>query len=98
MNKFSKPGAVSSSCPVFNFVLIHAPEQSLLKVIDNILYCLQAGTRLGWLLAPDDRSILAFLPRQEPVMLTGDHRLLVLPGIPLDLTAHTVFDWLKLNG
>ena len=77
---------------------ILSPEQSSLKVIDNILYCLQAGTRLGWLLAPDDRSILAFLPGQEPVMLTGDNRLLVLPEIPLDLTANTVFDWLKLNG
>jgi Uma2 family endonuclease len=29
-------------------------------VIDKILFCLDRGTELGWLIAPDDHSIMIF--------------------------------------
>jgi Uma2 family endonuclease len=76
---------------------ILSPEQKPNKVIGNILYCLQYGSRLGWFLDPDDFSILVFFPQQQPVLLQGDETLPVLPEIELTLTVNRVFDWLKMG-
>jgi Uma2 family endonuclease len=77
---------------------ILSPEQKPNKVIGNILHCLEYGSRLGWFLDPDDRSILVFLPQQQPVLLQGEDSLPVLPEIELALTAERVFGWLKMGG
>lgn len=76
---------------------ILSPEQRSNRVAGNILYCLQHGCELGWLLDPDDRSILVFLPNQQPQFCTGSDRLPVLNSIPLNLTAEQVFGWLKMQ-
>jgi len=75
-----------------------SPDQSPIKVINKILSALKVGTRLGWLLAPDDRSILTFRPGQAPELVEGDDRLPVLPEIPLELSANQVFSFLVVNG
>ncbi len=76
---------------------ILSPEQKPNKVIGNILHCLNYGSQLGWFIDPDDLSILAFLPDQQPQLLQGDDSLPVLDLIQLDLTANKVFSWLKMN-
>lgn len=76
---------------------ILSPEQNANKVIGNLLHCLNHGSRLGWFIDPDDRSILIFLPEQQPVLLRGNQALPVLPEIALILTAEQVFDWLKMG-
>ena len=43
---------------------ILSPDQSQTKVTQNILHCLNHSTQLGWLLDPDERSILIFHPHQ----------------------------------
>lgn len=40
---------------------ILSPQQSSNRVIAKILYCLQHGCNLGWLIDPSDRSVLVFL-------------------------------------
>ncbi len=75
---------------------ILSPEQSSNRVTRNILHCLQHGCQLGWLLDPDDRSILVFLPHQAPVMCTESDRIPVPDNIPLRLTTDQVFAWLKM--
>lgn len=82
-------------------VEILSPEQRATKVISNILHCLKHGTQLGWLIDPDERLILAFIPGQEPIELTGsdvsDGLRLRLPTptfLTLDLTVEQVFGWL----
>ena len=45
---------------------ILSPEQSSNKVTGNILHCLSHGCQLEWLVDPDDKSILIFLPIQHP--------------------------------
>ncbi|MCC5625120.1 Uma2 family endonuclease, partial [Nostoc sp. CHAB 5715] len=62
------------------------------------LHCLKHGSRLGWLIDPDDFSILVFLPEQQPVLLQGEDFLPVLPEIQLALTVNQVFGWLKMGG
>jgi Uma2 family endonuclease len=78
-------------------VEILSPEQRPNKVIDNILYCLKYGTRLGWFLDPDDYSVLVFLPGQQPELIQGSDRLPVLPEISLDLSVDRLFGWLNMN-
>jgi Uma2 family endonuclease len=76
---------------------ILSPDQSSNRVARNILYCLEHGCKLGWLLDPDDRSILVYLPQQQPQFFEGSDRLPVLAGIPVELTAEQIFDWLKMQ-
>ncbi len=76
---------------------ILSPQQKSNKVIGNILHCLNHGCQLGWFIEPDDYSILAFLPRQQPQLLQGSDYLPVLESIPLNLTVSQVFNWLKMN-
>ncbi len=75
---------------------ILSPEQSSNRVTGNILHCLQYGCKQGWLIDPDDRSILVFLPHQAPVMCTESDRIPVPKDIPLHLTTEQVFSWLKM--
>ncbi|MEH1873062.1 Uma2 family endonuclease [Nostoc sp.] len=79
-------------------IKILSPEQSSNRVIGNILYCLQHGCGLGWLIDPTDRSILVFRLGQQPELLQGEDFLPVLPEIQLALTVNQVFGWLKMGG
>jgi len=76
---------------------ILSPEQNVNKVIGKILHSLKHGTQLGWFVDPCDRSILAFLPERQPVLLTACDRLPVLEPVTLKLSADQVFDWLKMG-
>jgi len=77
---------------------ILSPDQNATKVISNLLHCLNHGTKLGWFVDPGDRVILAFLPGQQPLELTGSQILPVLPSVALELAAEQVFEWLKAGG
>ncbi len=77
---------------------ILSPEQSSNRVVGNILYCLQNGCQLGWLVDPADRSILVFRPGQQPELLLASDHLSVLNNINLDLTVDLIFGWLKMSG
>ncbi|MBW4519443.1 MAG: Uma2 family endonuclease [Scytolyngbya sp. HA4215-MV1] len=77
---------------------ILSPEQSSNRVIGNILYCLEDGCQLGWLIDPSDRSILIFHPNQQPKLLKDDDVLAVLPDVSLTITVAVVFNFLKMAG
>ena len=57
---------------------ILSPEQSSTRVINNILFCLKHGTELGWLLDPQERLIMIFLPNQLPEIKQNQDILPVL--------------------
>ncbi|PPT10191.1 hypothetical protein CKA32_006192 [Geitlerinema sp. FC II] len=57
---------------------ILSPEQSPTRVMSNILFCLNAGTQLSWLVDPEERSIAIFKPREQPEIKQNDDRLPVL--------------------
>lgn len=76
---------------------ILSPQQSSNRVTRKIIHCLKHGCQLGLLIDPDDRSILAFLPNQQPQFCEGGDRVPVPENIPLNLTAEQVFGWLKMN-
>lgn len=76
---------------------ILSPTQKPNQVIGNILHCLTHGCRLGWFIDPDDRSVLVFQLNQQPKLIQGSDRLLILPEIELELTAEQIFGWLKMG-
>lgn len=75
---------------------ILSPDQSSNRVTGNILHCLRYGSQLGWLLDPDDRSVLIFLPNQQPELCQGSDRLTLLDGIDFQLAAEQIFNWLRM--
>ena len=76
---------------------ILSPDQKATRVIDNILHCLHYGCKLGWLVDPDDYSILTFAAQQEPNIYRGEVPIPTLPEVKLKLTASQIFAWLKVN-
>ncbi|GFE67629.1 Uma2 family endonuclease [Chroococcus sp. FPU101] len=77
---------------------ILSPDQSITKVIRNILHCLEYGTRLGWLIDPEQKSVITFPAQQQPQFLDSPEQVLpVLDLIPdLEITINDLFSWLKL--
>lgn len=76
---------------------ILSPDQSQTKVTGNILHCLNFGTQLGWLLDPDEKSVLVYPAKQQTRILTQND-ILPVPDLVADLrlTVADVFNWLKL--
>jgi Uma2 family endonuclease len=76
---------------------ILSPDQGAGRVIDNLLFCLQHGTQLGWLVDPQDYAVLVLAPPQEIRVFRGAQRLPVLPDMALELTPEGIFQGLRLG-
>ena len=75
---------------------ILSPEQSTNKVIRKILFCLNNGTKLGYLVDTDDESITVFQPDQLPEVKEKQDRLPVLEVLQdWQLIVEDVFNWLN---
>ena len=96
LNQLDEPEDNFTQAPDWS-IEIPSPDQSTNRVIDNLLHCLRHGSQLGWLIDPNDRSILILTPQQEIEICRGDRQLQVLSDINLQLTAQDVFNWLKLG-
>ncbi len=75
---------------------ILSPEQSQTKVVKNIVHCLKHGTQMGWMIDPDDRTVLVYQPNQEIAIFDADEEMLPMPGFAssLQLTIGELFSWL----
>ncbi|MFN6538100.1 MAG: Uma2 family endonuclease [Nostoc sp. EkiNYC01] len=75
---------------------ILSPDQRLKKVLSKLLHCSRNGTELGWLINPEDESVLGVFPGQRVELYEDADKLPILEGIELELTAEQVFGWLSL--
>lgn len=77
---------------------ILSPDQSPTKVTGNILHCLKHGCQMGWLIDPEDRSILIYPAGQQPEFLDEVDEVVPVPAwaADLQLTVGEIFGWLKL--
>lgn len=75
---------------------ILSPEQNQIKVTKNILHCLKYGTKLGWLIAPEDETVLVFYPQQQIEVCEEINQLLPVPDFAsnFQLTVGDLFSWL----
>ncbi|MDJ0731561.1 MAG: Uma2 family endonuclease [Crocosphaera sp.] len=77
---------------------ILSPEQSANRVIKKILFCLQQGTELGWLIDPEDESVVIFQQNQLPDIKSDQEILPVLESIQdWQLSVVELFSWLKID-
>ena len=75
---------------------IMSSDQKQTKVLSNLLHCSRHGTKLGWLIDPEEESILVIDATQRVEIFLGNSRLAVIDGVELELTAKQIFDWLPL--
>jgi Uma2 family endonuclease len=90
-------GNVFPICPDWTIEIL-SPDQSPTKVIGNILHCLNNGCQMGWLIDPDERSLLIYPSGQQPEFLQGANELIPVPALTADLqlTVGDILSWLKL--
>jgi Uma2 family endonuclease len=96
LNQAGEPEDDFTEAPDWTIEIL-SPDQKVNRVIDNILHCLKHGSKLGWMLDPDDYSVLMFTDQQEPEVCRGDHQLKVIAGVELTLTPQQIFAWLKVG-
>jgi Uma2 family endonuclease len=86
------------TCPDWTIEIL-SPDQSPTKVINNILYCLNAGCQMGWLIDPQVKSIQIYPAKQQPIALEEPNDRLLVPEFcpQLSLTLGDVFGWLTLS-
>ena len=75
---------------------ILAPDQSQTKVTKNILHCLKHGTQMGWLIDPDEQSVLVYWPDRPTTVYDVPTTRLPVPEFARDfnLTGAGLFSWL----
>ncbi|MDK2412279.1 Uma2 family endonuclease [Aphanizomenon sp. PH219] len=73
---------------------ILSPDQKYKQVLAKLLHCAEYGTELGWLLDPEDESILVVDSDRRVREFKNSDRLPVLTGISLELNVQEVFSWL----
>ena len=75
---------------------ILSPNQSHSRVMKNILHCLDNGTELGWLIDPQEQSVSAYFPAQQPVFFEAATDVLPVPDFAkaFELTLGKLFGWL----
>lgn len=77
---------------------ILSPDQNPTRVINNILFCLNHGAKLGWLIDPEEKLVLVFKPQQQPEAKEGEDILPVLDVLSgLQLSANDLFGLLNFS-
>ena len=61
------------------------------------MHCSRHGTELGWLLNPEEESVLAVFSGQKIEIYEGDDKLPILENINLELTVKEIFGWLSFG-
>lgn len=75
---------------------ILSPDQSQTKVTKNILHCLNYETQMGWLVDPDEQTVLVYVPQQQVKVFDEPEELLPVPPFAkeLRLSVGELFGWL----
>ena len=77
---------------------ILSPDQRVNKVIEKILFTLEHGTKLGWLIDPEKELVMVFYQDQMPEIKSGDDQLLAIDRIPdWKLSVADLFNWLYID-
>ena len=76
-----------------------SPNQSVNRVVVNILHCLNHGSQMGWLIDPAERLVIIYQPNQQPIAIALPSQILIVPSWAntLQLSLGELFDCLKVN-
>ncbi|MCT7954031.1 Uma2 family endonuclease [Laspinema palackyanum] len=77
---------------------IWSPDQIVNQMMRRIIFCLNHGTQLVWLVDPEDESVIIFKPNQTPEVKTGDDALPALPVLTdWQLSVRDIIGWLYFD-
>ncbi|MDZ8222284.1 MULTISPECIES: Uma2 family endonuclease [unclassified Nostoc] len=77
---------------------ILSPDQFPNRVIDKILFCINHGTKLGWFIDSNDKSVMVFQPNKLPEVKYNNDKLTVLDVLTdWQITPADIFSWLKVK-
>lgn len=77
---------------------ILSPEQHDARLTEKIIFCLNHGTKLGWLIDPEARLVIIFKPKQQPEIKQDSDILPVLDVLAdWQLSATDLFGWLSFR-
>ena len=77
---------------------ILSPDQFPNRVINKIIFCINQGTKLGWFIDPNDKSVMIFQPNQLPEVKYDTDKLTVLDVLAdWQIQAADIFSWLKVK-
>lgn len=80
---------------------ILSPDQSATTVMEKIIFCMEQGTELGWLIDPQVKSISIFQQASFPKVYSLERNttepLTLISGIEdWQILVTEIFDWLKV--
>jgi Uma2 family endonuclease len=75
---------------------ILSPDQSQTKVVRNILHCLSNGTKMGWLIDPEEELVFVYFADRTLAVFEEKDCLLPVPDFAaaFKLTVGELFAWL----
>jgi Uma2 family endonuclease len=77
---------------------ILSPDQRANQVIEKILFTLEHGTKLGWLIDPERELVMVFYEDQIPEIKSGNDQLPVIDRMQdWELSAVDLFSWLYID-
>ena len=76
---------------------ILSPDQSQTKLVKKILFALENGAEVAWLLDPDEEVIFIYRVNQALQVYDRPEQVLPMPDFASDLqlTVETIFSWLS---
>ncbi|NET31506.1 MAG: Uma2 family endonuclease [Cyanothece sp. SIO1E1] len=88
---------IFSICPDW-VIEILSPNQSATKVTDNILHGLEHGCQMGWLVDPQERSILVYPRHRQPQLFNQSATEISIPDFAanLKISVEQLFGWLQI--
>jgi Uma2 family endonuclease len=86
---------VFSTAPGWTIEIL-SPDQNQMRVTKNILHCLKHQTQMGWLIDPDDQSVLVYRSDCIPEVFETPQSHLPVPRFAKDfsITVGDLFGWL----
>jgi Uma2 family endonuclease len=95
-NESGEIGDIFTAAPDW-IIEVLFPDQRPTKVLKNISHCIMNGSQMGWLIDPDERSILVLQPGQSLMVIDEVGTALPVPKFAsaMQLTLGDVFGWLK---
>ena len=78
-------------------VEILSPDQSQTKLVKKILFALENGTEIAWLIDPDEKVVFIYRTNQALQIYDRPEQLIPMPEFAgeLSLNVATIFDWLS---
>ena len=76
---------------------ILSPDQRQSKLVKKILFALEHGTEVAWLLDPEEELIFIYRANQNVQLCDRPEQILPMPdfAIALQLTVENIFNWLS---